>query len=97
MRHTVRVRATLGRHILASGDRELRRRVDVLRDVPFPPGSRSIAADADLPDLTLILAGKRAFVYGSRESALVYTYESATAVLAIEFGVSDGQLVGLGT
>jgi hypothetical protein len=98
MPHTVRVRATLGRHLLASGDRELRRRVEILRDVPFLPGSRSITADADMPDVTAILASrKRAFVYGSRESALVYTYDSATGVLAIEFGVSYGQVVGLET
>ncbi len=95
MPHTVRVRASFGRHLLASGDRELRRRVEVLRDVPFPPGSRSIAADADLQDLTAPLAAKRAFVYGSRESALVYTYDSATVVLEIEFGVTEGRIVGL--
>jgi hypothetical protein len=95
MPHTVRVRASFGRHLLASGDRNLRRRVEVLRDVPFPPGSRSIAADADLQDLTATLAGKRAFVYGSRESALLYTYDSATETLEIEFGVTDGQVVGL--
>jgi hypothetical protein len=95
MPHTVRVRASFGRHLLASGDLDLRRRVEILREAPFPPGSRSIAADADLDDITAPLAGKRAFVYGSRESALVYTYDSATAVLEIEFGVTDGRVVGL--
>jgi hypothetical protein len=53
-----------------------------------------LSADEDWQDLAELFPGKKAFVYGSLDSALVYTYDSAKQLLEIEFGVSDGQVVG---
>jgi hypothetical protein len=72
----------------------LRRRIGILREHPFPPGSRSLGADEDWQDLAVEFSGKRAFVYGSLESALVCTYDSSKHVLLVEFGVTSGRVVG---
>jgi hypothetical protein len=94
MPHTVRVRASLAKHVLASGDTDLLRRIGILREVPFPPGSRSMVADDDWHELATIFPGRRGFVYGSIESAIVYTYDASTEILQVEFGVSEGRIVG---
>ena len=93
MPHTVRVRASLARHLLTSPDTDLRRRVAVLRAVPFPPGSRSLASDAEWHALAGEFAGLRAFVYGSLERAPVYTYDADSQTLGIEFAVVNGAIV----
>jgi len=51
-------------------------------------------ADADWHELAATFLGRRGFVYGSTESALVYTYDSGTEVLQVEFGVTNGRIVG---
>jgi hypothetical protein len=91
---TVRVRASLATHLLAIGDEGLRRRIGILRDMPFPPGSRSLAADEDWQSWAAEFRGRRAFVYGSFDNAVVYTYDSSTETLLVEFGVTAGQVVG---
>jgi hypothetical protein len=53
-----------------------------------------MTADEELHELAVILRPKRAFVYGSAESAIAYTYDSTTSVLEVEFGVTEGRVVG---
>ncbi|HEU5073592.1 MAG TPA: hypothetical protein VFU02_05455 [Polyangiaceae bacterium] len=36
----------------------------------------------------------RAFIYGTNDNALVYTYDSVTQILSIEFAVVEGSIVG---
>lgn len=91
---TVRVRASLAKHLLSSGDQELRRRIGILRETPFPPGSRSLVADDELHELAVEFSARTPFVYGSAESALVYTYDSSEDVIRVEFAIADGRIVG---
>jgi hypothetical protein len=94
MPYTVRVRATLARYLLGVAYPDLRRRIDILRANPFPPGSRSLDADADWGEFAQAFPTKQGFVYGSRESAIVYTYEARTSTLLVEFAVRAGRVVG---
>ena len=94
MPHTVRVRASLAKHLLSSGDQDLRRRIGILRELPFPPGSRSLAADDELHELATEFPARIPFVYGSADNALVYTYDSSEQVVRIEFAIAGGQIVG---
>jgi hypothetical protein len=87
-----RVNPALAAYLLAHPDHELRRRLAILRTIPFPPGSRSLDADADWHALTARFPEHRAFLYGTPRRALVYTYDSRTDVLVVELAVVDGQL-----
>lgn len=60
--------------------------------MPFPPGSRSLDADADWHALAGKFPSRRAFIYGTRRRALVYTYDGATDTLKVELAIVDGVL-----
>lgn len=90
MPYTVRVKASLARCLLESPDEDLRRRLDVLRATPLPPGSRSVSADAEWHRLDERFPELRAFIYGSTPRALIYTYDSRTDTAVIEFAIIDG-------
>ena len=92
--YIARVRAPLARYLLAEADEDLRRRVAVLRRSPFPPGSRSLNADDAWHALAESFPRVRAFIYGTNESAVVYTYDSTSEVLSIELAIRDGAIVG---
>jgi len=62
--------------------------------MPFPPGSRSLAADEEMHDLAIEFPRRTPFVYGSTENALVYTYDSSEEVVRVEFAITDGRIVG---
>jgi len=93
MAYTARVRAAVARHLLRHPKSELRLRLAVLRATPFPPGSRSIGADWDWNELTERFPQSRAFIYGTGDDALVYTFDSASQILVVEFLIVDGELV----
>ena len=92
MPHTTRVEPALARYLLAHPDPDLRRRVAVLHGQPFPPGSRALAADAEWHALGAAFPGRAAFVYGTAQRALLYTYRAATETLIIVRAVVDGVL-----
>lgn len=94
MPYTARVKASLARYLLAQPNSDLRRRIAILRQMPFPPGSRALATDDDWHELGDSFSDYRAFVYGTNENALVYTYDSVTQTLSIELAVVDGSIVG---
>ena len=94
MPHTTRVGAPLARFVLEQGDEDLRRRIAILRQKPFPPGSRSLDADGDWRELAQVFPNIQGFIYGTNEGAVVYTYDSSREVLSIEFGVRNGSIVG---
>ena len=81
MRHTTRVRADLARYLLRHGNPELRRRIAILRETPYPPGSHSLAASEEWQDMQEPLPQHRAFNYGAADSAVVFTCETASDVL----------------
>jgi hypothetical protein len=90
MPHTTRVDPALGRYLLVHPDADLRRRVEVLRTQPFPPGSRALAADAEWHGLAAEFAEPRGFIYGSGHRGLLYTYEPVTETLVIRRAFIDG-------
>lgn len=73
---------------------DLRRRIGILRQNPFPPGSRSLASDEEWHTIADELPALRGFIYGSNASALVYTYNGDTETLSIELAVVGGSVVG---
>jgi hypothetical protein len=94
MPYTARVRASLARHLLAEPSQDLRRRIAVLRQTPFPPGSRALTTDDEWHDLDESFSTHRAFIYGTNDNALVFTYDGKTQTLSIELAIVDGCLVG---
>ena len=94
MPHTARVRAAVARYLLSEPNAGLRRRIAILRQNPFPPGSRSLTADDDWHILGEEFPTVRAFVYGSNDNAVVYTYDGREQVVSIEFAIVDGVIVG---
>jgi hypothetical protein len=93
MPYTVRVRATLARHLLEEPNEDLRRRLAALRATPYPPGSRSIASDAEFAVLAERFPGVHAFIYGTATEGLVYTFHSSERLLIVEFAILDGKMV----
>jgi len=65
MPYTVKVRGPLARYLLGHPHAGLRRRLSILRLTPFPPGSRSLHADAAWYALANRFPNLRAFVYGT--------------------------------
>ena len=94
MPHTARVRASLARYLMSEPNADLRRRIGILRQNPFPPGSRSLATDEEWHTIADQFPTLRGFIYGSNTSALVYTYNGETQLLSIELAVVDGVMVG---
>jgi hypothetical protein len=94
MPHTVRVRASLARYLLAKPDDDLRRRIGVLRQTPFPPGSRSLNVDDEWHLLADAFPSLRGFIYGPDESAIVYVYDPDEQLLSIELAILEGRVVG---
>ena len=94
MPYTARVKASLARYLLAAPNADLRRRIGILRQTPFPPGSRALATDDEWHDLGDSFSDYRAFIYGTNDNALVYTYDSVTQTLSIELAVVGGSIVG---
>jgi len=94
MPHTTRVRAPLGRYLLAQRDDDLRRRIAILRQWPFPPGSRSLNADGDWHELSESFPDLQGFIYGTNDSAVVYTYEASRELLSIELAIRHGVIIG---
>ena len=93
MPYTVRVRAALARYLLSHPVPRLRQRLEVLRLTPFPPGSRSLAADPAWLPLSSQFPNLRAYVYGTNANALIYTYDSATESAVVELAVINGTIV----
>lgn len=89
---TRRIDSALAAYLLAHPDRDLRQRLAVLRRMPFPPGSRSLAADAAWHALAARFPDRHGFLYGSNHRALVYTYDGTTDVLRVELAIVDGVL-----
>jgi len=94
MPYTARVKAALARYLLAAPNADLRRRIGILRQTPFPPGSRALASDEEWHGLEESFATHRAFSYGTNHNALVYTYDGSTETLAIELAIIEGSAVG---
>lgn len=96
MPYTARVKASLARYLLAEPNPDLRRRIVILRQTPFPPGSRAMATDDEWHDLGESFSDYRAFIYGTNDNALVYTYDGRTETLSIELAIVQGSVVGGG-
>lgn len=94
MPYTARVRASLARYLLTAPNADLRRRIAILRQTPFPPGSRALATDDEWHGLEESFTRHRAFIYGTNDNALVYTYDGSTETLSIELAVVEGSVVG---
>lgn len=94
MPYTARVKAPLARYLLSQPNPDLRRRIAILRQTPFPPGSRALAADDEWHDLSDAFSDYRAFIYGTNDNALVYTYDGGTETLSVELAVVRGSVVG---
>lgn len=62
MPYTARVEASLARYLLAEPNPDLRRRITILRQTPFPPGSRALATDDEWHDLGESFSDIRAFI-----------------------------------
>jgi hypothetical protein len=60
----------------------------------FPPGSHSLGSDEDWHRLGHRFPSLHGFIYGSNESAVVYTYDAGSQVLSIELIIRDGQTIG---
>jgi len=95
MPHTTRVRAKLARYLLGRDLPDLRRRLSVLRVTPYPPGSRALASDEEWATVAILFPDRFGFVYGSGDSALVYSYDAERNLLLVEFAAVDGALVGV--
>lgn len=89
MPYTVRVSASLARYLLRHPHQGLRRRLSVLRRTPFPPGSRSLHADAAWYSLASRFPGLQAFAYGTNHDALIYTYEPASETLTVRLAIVE--------
>jgi len=98
MRHTTRLRAELARYLLATPNDGLRRRVAILRETQYPPGSYSLAASVDWEALQVLLSNQQqGFIYGGADNALVFTYDARANLVTILFGIVDGVIVGKGS
>jgi hypothetical protein len=93
MLYTAKVRASLAEYLLENPNPNLRRRLSILRSVPFPPGSRSLASDATWHSVTRRFPGLQAYVYGTSQDALVYTYDGGRQLLVVEFAILEGVLL----
>ena len=94
MPYTARLKASLARYLLAAPNPDLRRRIAVLRKTPFPLGSRALTTDDNWHDLGESFSDYRAFIYGTNDNALVYTYDDRTETLSIELAIVQGAVVG---
>jgi hypothetical protein len=94
MPYTVRVRASLARHLLSQPNDDIRRRLGILRQIPLPPGSRSLAADDGWHVLAETFSDVQGHIYGSNENALVYTYDSRRQIVSVELAIVDGKVLG---
>lgn len=93
MPHTARVKGSLARYLMSHPHPGLRRRLGVLRQTPYPPGSRSIDADPEHFPLSEKFTDLRVFIYGTNQNAIIYTYDSADLTLTAELAVVDGRIV----
>lgn len=93
MPYTARISGPLARHLLGHPNEALRRRLSVLRSIPFPPGSRSLEADEDWVTLAPRFPGLRAFIYGTDHDAVIYTYDPAKHEIVVHLAVLDGAVV----
>jgi hypothetical protein len=93
MPYTARVRGSLARYLLAHPHAGLRRRLSVLRRTPFPPGSRSLHADAAWYPVADRFPSVQAYIYGTNHDALIYTYDTTAGVVTAELAVVDGSIV----
>ncbi len=92
MPFTARVRSSLARYLLAHPHPSLRRRLSVLKLTPFPPGSRSLHADAAWHSLADRFPNLQAFVYGTNHDAFVYTYDPTSEALMVELAIRTESL-----
>jgi hypothetical protein len=93
MPYTAKVRSGLAGFLLSHPDPRLRRRLGILRRHPFPPGSRSLDSDEAWRELAARFPEVHGYVYGTSESALVYTYDPATNLLVVQLAIVDGRIV----
>ena len=94
MRHTTRVRGELARYLLSRPNDDLRRRIAILRETPYPPGSYALAASAEWQELRVLLPDQQGFIYGAADNALVFTYDSRASLVTVFFGIVEGAIVG---
>jgi hypothetical protein len=85
-----RTNPALLRYLVAHPDAVLRRRLEVLRAMPLPPGSRALATDAEWHTLTARFPGRHTYLYGTSRRGLIYTYDGATDTLRVELAIVDG-------
>jgi hypothetical protein len=90
---TRRVSPALGRYLVAHPDAILRRRIEILRAMPLPPGSRPLAADAEWHALAARFRARPVYLYGTSQRGLVYTYDAKTDTLRVELALVDGQVL----
>jgi hypothetical protein len=93
MPYTVRVSGTLARYLLSHPHQALRRRLSVLRLTPFPPGSRSLHADAAWYPIASRFPNLQGFVYGTNLNALIYTYDAASETATVRPAIVAGAIV----
>lgn len=93
MPYTVRVRGALARYLLGHPHPGLRRRLSVVRITPFPPGSRSLQADAAWHPLANRFPNLQAFVYGTNHDALIYTYDPVSETATVRLAIVGGSVV----
>ena len=93
MPYTARVRSAVAEYLLRHPKPELRRRLAILRAMPFPPGSRSIGADEEWNELSARFPNTRAYIYGTGGDGLVYMFDSDREVAMVELVIVDGIVV----
>ena len=93
MPYTVRVRGSLAQYLLAHPNEDLRRRLSMLRGIPYPPGSRSLLVDADWSHLATRFEGLSVMIYGTSMEGVVYAYNAAKNLVVVELAILGGQVV----
>ena len=93
MRYTVRVRPLLARYLLAHPNEDLRRRLSMLRGIPYPPGSHALPTDPEWSHLASRFEGLTVIIYGTSTEAVVYTYSSAKNLAIVELAILDGRVI----
>lgn len=89
MPFTLRIRGSLARYLLNNPDAELRRRLAILRQNPFPLGSRALESDASWHEIAARLPDVQTYIYGTDERALVFSVDSQRNILLVEFAIVD--------
>jgi hypothetical protein len=93
MPHTARVRKSVAAYLLQQPNEALRRRLAILKATPYPPGSRSLRVDTDWQALSSRFPEVDAFIYGTSDDALVYTYDATRQLVVVELAIVNGDIL----